>query len=369
MMKRRIGWAVWLLTAALLYFFENNTGTRVLLAASVLLPLISVLCAFRAAKRSCLEMDAPESINADSELSLSCRVTGGKLSPLTVLSCTLEAENLLTGEHTAMELTGTDTSCTLRPEHCGLLRLRCDHAAMQDMFGLFRFAMPADTAEVLVLPCLYPVTIQQENSGFLSAQSAPPRPQPDAQEMASFREYRPGDPLRQIHWKLSEKLDMPLVREAPPASACQVLLLLETAWVDATSAPLPDAAVTALLSVSQSLAQAGRTHTICWMDAETQTPAEMAVSCVDDFQALQDLLLRGSRHSSADGIAESFCLLHPDTQLASAVLFSATPHVNALPLLDICGNVLLALPEPCGLTSENGVRVAVVSPAVPELTL
>ena len=146
-------------------------------------------------------------------------------------------------------------------------------------------------------------------------------------------------------------------------------MLLETACDDAVSAPLPDAAVTALLSVSQSLAQAGRTHAICWMDAATQTPAEMAVSCTDDFQVLQDLLLRGCRHSSADGIAEGFCLLHPDTQLASAVLFSATPHVNALPLLDICGNVLLALPEPCGLTSENGVRVAVVSPAVPELTL
>ncbi len=369
MMKRRIGWAVWLLAAALLYFFENNTGTRVLLAASVLLPLISALCAFRAAKRLRLDIDAPESINADSELSLSCRVTGGKLSPLTVLSCTLEADNLLTGEHASMELTVADTSCTLRPEHCGLLRLRCDHAAAQDVFGLFRFATPADTAEVLVLPQLYPVTIQKENSGFLSAQSAPPRPQPDAQEMASLRAYRPGDPLRQIHWKLSEKLNMPLVREAPPASACQVLLLLETVCDDAASAPLPDAAVTALLSVSQSLARAGWTHTICWMDAETQTPAEMAVSRTDDFQVLQDLLLRGCRHSSADGIAEGFCLLHPDTQLASAVLFSATPHVNALPLLDICGNVLLALPEPCGLTSENGVRVAVVSPAVPELTL
>ena len=369
MMKRRIGWAFWLLTAALLYFFENNTGTRVLLAASVLLPLISALCAFRAAKRLRLDIDAPESVNADRELSLSCRVTGGKLSPLTVLFCTLEAENLLTGERASMELTVPDTSYTLRPEHCGLLRLCCDHAAAQDVFGLFRFAMPADTAEVLVLPQLYPVTIQQENSGFLSAQSAPPRPQPDAQEMASLRAYRPGDPLRQIHWKLSEKLNMPLVREAPPASACQVLLLLETVCDDAASAPLPDAAVTALLSVSQSLAQAGRTHTICWMDAETQTPAEMAVSRTDDFQVLQDLLLRGCRHSSADGIAEGFCLLHPDTQLASAVLFSATPHVNALPLLDICGNVLLALPEPCGLTSENGVRVAVVSPAVPELTL
>ena len=33
-------WAVWLLTAACLYFFENNTGTRIVLICSLLAPLI-----------------------------------------------------------------------------------------------------------------------------------------------------------------------------------------------------------------------------------------------------------------------------------------------------------------------------------------
>ena len=36
MIRRRIGWALWLIAAGVLYFFENNTATRSLLAASVL---------------------------------------------------------------------------------------------------------------------------------------------------------------------------------------------------------------------------------------------------------------------------------------------------------------------------------------------
>ena len=43
-MKRRwVGYAAWLLSAACLYFFENNTGTRIVLLCPLLLPLIPPL--------------------------------------------------------------------------------------------------------------------------------------------------------------------------------------------------------------------------------------------------------------------------------------------------------------------------------------
>ncbi len=43
-MKKRYAWfAAWLMLASLLYFFENNTGTRIVLACSLLLPLVPVL--------------------------------------------------------------------------------------------------------------------------------------------------------------------------------------------------------------------------------------------------------------------------------------------------------------------------------------
>ena len=43
MRKRWIGWALWFLTAGCLYFFENNTGTRIVLICSMLLPLLPPL--------------------------------------------------------------------------------------------------------------------------------------------------------------------------------------------------------------------------------------------------------------------------------------------------------------------------------------
>lgn len=43
MIRRRIGYAAWLLLAVCLYFFENNTGTRVVLFCSALVPFIPSL--------------------------------------------------------------------------------------------------------------------------------------------------------------------------------------------------------------------------------------------------------------------------------------------------------------------------------------
>ena len=53
-------YGVWLLVAAELYFFENNTGTRAILAASLLLPAVSAGCAAISAHRLSLALDAPE---------------------------------------------------------------------------------------------------------------------------------------------------------------------------------------------------------------------------------------------------------------------------------------------------------------------
>ena len=52
MKKQYAGFAVWLFLACLLYFFENNTGTRIVLACSLLFPFAPVL------RRSLFEKDA-----------------------------------------------------------------------------------------------------------------------------------------------------------------------------------------------------------------------------------------------------------------------------------------------------------------------
>lgn len=52
MKKRIIGYAIWLALAGLLYFFENNAGTRIVLGCSCLLPFVPVI------RRELLAVDA-----------------------------------------------------------------------------------------------------------------------------------------------------------------------------------------------------------------------------------------------------------------------------------------------------------------------
>ena len=66
MKKRWIGWAVWLLLTACLYFFENGTGTRIILLCSLLLPLIPALrAAFFGADQTSAE-EKPEALTLSS---------------------------------------------------------------------------------------------------------------------------------------------------------------------------------------------------------------------------------------------------------------------------------------------------------------
>ena len=317
-----------LLALAALLLTSGSFWALAGLCLLLLLPLASWAVNFYVRRHLQADILTPATAAKHTAVSCRVRIRNGAFLPVMRYGCQVSIRNDLTEEDQTVTLTGSigakgESSQTilLQSSFCGRVYVQISRFTLLDYLGLLPMkALVKADARLTILPDLYPMEADMTARPAYADDGTSNRRGEDRSEVYQLREYRPGDPLRQIHWKLSEKLDMPLVREAPPASACQVLLLLETAWVDAASAPLPDAAVTALLSVSQSLAQAGRTHTICWMDAATQTPAEMAVSCTDDFQMLQDLLLRGSRHSSADGIAESFCLR-----------FCSAPHPMSTP--------------------------------------
>lgn len=76
MWKRRLVWGAWILISALLYFFENNPGTRALLVASVLIPAASVLCAVLSTKRIALSLSVPETCKKGEETVCVVRTAG-----------------------------------------------------------------------------------------------------------------------------------------------------------------------------------------------------------------------------------------------------------------------------------------------------
>ena len=359
MKARRIGWLVWLLAAAGLYFFENNTGTRAVLVSSALLPALSLLCAAMTARRVVLSLDAPQALKQGERGEAVCRAVGAPTAGCS-LACRVEWVNPLTGGTggQALRVSGGFARFAVPGGHCGCVRVSLVEAEARDWFGLGRFSCAAGAAcAVMIVPALHPAgpeLIGEGETEFEPAERALNRD--DSEPDIRVREYRPGDPVRWIHWKLSAKTDRLLVREGVPSGGSGLLLMLETALGGSAPDDM-DAAASGLLSLSRELAVNACPHGVCWYDHGRRTLERMEVDAVEDAERARDALLQAASASQAESVCRLFRDVYPDAHPACVVLFSPHALTDVSPLRPESA-VTLALPPDAPFSqAEPGVRV------------
>ena len=131
---------------------------------------------------------------------------------------------------------------SLRFERCRLLRA--------DAVGLVYACSQVElTGELLVLPRCYPVPpIHQPGMRRLQRGGvALSHRVGDSQEFTQLRDYRPGDPLRHVHWPSYAKLGSLVVKEYHDEYFTRHALVLDT-FARSTSAPPLEAAVSVAAS-------------------------------------------------------------------------------------------------------------------------
>lgn len=331
MIGRRLVWALWLAAAALLWLFENNAATLALLAASVLIPAASILAARLRRKRVLLSAQAKDA-------ALEIQVKG--LGPVLSAAGTVFGENRLTGEEAQTDVYFSprfsgESRKTVKFEtaHCGTLRLRAE-IRVQDLFGLWRSApLPCGEEFVTLQPELFlPAVILAENSAVSadSEQYSQTRPGSDPSETFAIREYIPGDPIRQIHWKLSQKTDTLMMRELGLPVISQTLLVFRNLRMqgEAVSPETADTMARAFLSVSHALVSDGTAHTAAF--AENDRFTLMQVHNEVDFHALQAQFLTIGWEAEGGALAR----LLTETPSAHVVIVSAAvpPDAERLPM-------------------------------------
>ena len=297
MNMRRATWAVWLILAACLHLFGNSPGTLTIALLSALYPAASIAAVHLGARRWQAEFTA--SAQENKTVAGTLRVSGGVL-PIPCAKCRVTCENLLTGERTQQTLPFSvwrkrTLSFVVHAEHCGLLQLTLDAFCAFDRFRLTQKKLDFRMEQrLLISPTLFDVDVATDEA----LRAAPDSERfslthagLDPSETYAIREYIPGDPIRSIHWKLSEKTEKLLVRELSRPVLSRVLLLL------AGTASVPPAVAAAmvqtLLSVSYALAREGISHTLGWTDAQTGAPVRHDIRAQADVCARIDALLSG----------------------------------------------------------------------------
>ncbi len=151
----------------------------------------------------------------------------------------------------------TELSVTVTPLRRGYIHFAGAIIARPDPFGLFRaFARTVAHDALLVLPPRYPVPEIQlpgsrryQQGGIALASSVG-----DAQEFFSLRDYRPGDPLRHIHWRAWARHGKPVVKKYQDEYFVRHALVLDT-FINTLENPVFEDAVSAAASFTYSIQQ------------------------------------------------------------------------------------------------------------------
>ena len=146
----------------------------------------------------------------------------------------------------------TIIKAAITPTHRGIIRLEGINILRPDPFNIFQALITLKQPQsLLALPRRYQLPqinlpgSRMSQSGSVSLASSVG----DSEEFVSLRDYRPGDPLRKIHWKSWAKTGKPVVREEQSEYFVRHALILDTFQPQSESKILEEA-----ISVAASFA-------------------------------------------------------------------------------------------------------------------
>lgn len=283
---------MWCAALGVLYLFENRTATRILLVCSLALPLLDGLLTAIAVRRLQLALHAPPLAEKGSEIPLDIRID--RVIPLVGFRAHIRCENRLTGEtglHTAwVQRSGIRTAshrCLLQAGHCGMLTVHLTVEVCGFLSLFERSVAAAKQAAIWVPPALLPlqVVLSGDDAAREDRAASVIRPLYSAGDAFAVREYMPGDSVRLIHWKLSEKLDTVMVRE--PESPLPEQLLLGIDLSSAADAPAIDRMTQTLFSLSHALLNSGLPHGLYWLASTSEQPELRRMETEADYAAFE----------------------------------------------------------------------------------
>ena len=270
--------ALLLVAGVLLFLWAPGPGAA-FLAAALLFPALSLLANLfvRRGLRAELQLSPQGVKGRPEEAVLAVRNDG--ILPCPRLFARISAENRLTKERASLVLPlsavpkGTAKErFRILPEHCGYLDVRLEQLLLADWSGLFCVKAGAEAGKtVSVLPQTFPaeVSVQIPMSASEEAENwSEVKPGQDIAEVFALRDYVPGDPVRQIHWKLSSKRNRLILREGSLPIE-QSLLLFFDKNAGAPEGEDMDALAESVVSVAQALAGQGYVFTLGWTEGRT----------------------------------------------------------------------------------------------------
>ena len=329
MLARKISWLAAEISLAALWVRFGNGAALALALALVLVPLVSIPMNLYLRKRLRLKLSAEGNLRKGQDAEVLLKLENPTLLPVR-LSCVLTAENLLNGMllREKLHFSGGQITRSIQSQYCGRLRVAAEKAKLYDCFGLIGIPLNCrEACHITVQPDGFETNISLADSlGNLaeSEQYSQYRPGSDLTETFQLREYVPGDSPRQIHWKLSGKLDRLVVRDPGLPIIQDVLLFWERTAPEETLKSI-DAQAEAIVSIARAMLESDMQLRLGWNDTKENRCILHEIRELDDLIAVLPRLLSARGSGEGDPGAALLMQTRPEALCSHMVYVANTP--------------------------------------------
>lgn len=313
MRSARILWLLIFSAASVLCFVCTDTGALLLLLSVILIPTIAALINMLHKPQITFELNFPKQCEKKEEACGTVEMKNGSFISYRRVRNVLKLKNRLTQEEIEDSVSVSvgakgkiSIDICFKAKYCGTVEILLSEVRLYDYFGLtFRRINPDVSAAVTVLPEVFPIEIKlAESFGADNVEDyAADRSGNDLSEVYEFAEYKSGDSLHRIQWKLSQKYGYLIVRNGSMPIEKSVMLIMTHSFANPEKA---SAVAEAAVSLANSFCEAGISCKLMIKDSDGFSECEIGNE--DDLVVFLPKLLSVSPHGD---------LLDEDTVMTS----------------------------------------------------
>lgn len=238
MKKHRIWYGITTAIIFFIYIIANRQEMLIFFISLLVIPPILILVQLLVMRGFSVKAHMKEGCRVDECLPLTIEISRRSFFPMGVICLRIKIKNILYDSVQQRDILLQPAEkkkmkfkYPLKMSDCGNIRVSLEEVYCYDLLGLFYRKIPVDIQmDTLVYPAQIKLNMQimrrpqTSVTGNLYDQH---RKGQDVSEVAELREYREGDSLGKVHWKLSGKLDELIVRDFGYPSNYTVLVLYD----------------------------------------------------------------------------------------------------------------------------------------------
>lgn len=276
-MKKRIGYIVFILILFFLYIWTNKKMTLWACILFMAMSLLSILINQLVVGKINIKYEIIQNINTGKNCIQIIAENKG-IFPANHIECVVRCENIVFGIsdrksiHISAPAKGVEEfMLPISSRYCGRIDLFVEKSRVYDWFDLTYRSIKANKEG-----CYYSYPeekfqpLEKIKDGISEGEEVTYKHVVgnDVSEILQIREYRQGDNIKNIHWKLSAKSDKVLIKELDCPNDNSILVLFDYAKKEERD--VNNNILTAVSNISNELMKERKGHTVYRMDTSEE---------------------------------------------------------------------------------------------------